>query len=68
MCPGVLRTCLPRLHISILPLLHIPTYAYTHFIRLREALGDAVTAAYILFLYLAFRPKYDNTLHKLCHT
>lgn len=64
----VLRTYLSKLHISILPLLHTPTYAYTHFIRLRDALGDTVTAAYVIFLYLALRPDYDNTLHKPCHT
>lgn len=72
MCLGqqkrVLRMCLSKLHISILPLSRTSTYAYAHFIRLREALGDTATAAYVVFFYLAFRPKYNNILHKLCHT
>lgn len=47
--------CLPRQHLSIM---HIPTYVHTQFMRLREALEYAVTAAYILFLCLALRPKF----------
>lgn len=62
----VLRMWLPRVHISLLPLLHTPMYTYTHFIRLSEALGDPVAAAYMLFLYL---PSDLNTImHKHCHT